>query len=61
MRFLFVDRILQLSPAQFVRGIKHITRYDPYLCLDNQGKLCFAPIVERPGYGQSPGLSISLN
>lgn len=52
MRFLFVDRILQLSPGQLVRGLKHITRDDPYLCQDLQGRFCFIPSLIGETLGQ---------
>jgi 3-hydroxymyristoyl/3-hydroxydecanoyl-(acyl carrier protein) dehydratase len=52
MRFLFVDRILQLSPAQHIRGIKHITGDDPYLCDDGHGRLCFIPSLIGETLGQ---------
>lgn len=52
MRFLFVDRIMQLSPGNVVRGIKHITRNDPYLCSDEQGRLCFIPSLIGEALGQ---------
>ena len=31
MRFLFVDRILELVPGKSIRGIKHVTQDDFYL------------------------------
>ena len=52
MRFLFVDRILELCPAKFVRGIKHITRDDPYLCEDQQGRAYFTPSLIGETLGQ---------
>lgn len=52
MRFLFVDRILQLSPGELVRGIKHITRDDAYLCHNEKGKLCFIPSLIGETLGQ---------
>ena len=52
MRFLFVDRLLQLTPGKVVRGLKHITRDDPYLCPDWQGKLCFIPSLIGESLGQ---------
>lgn len=52
MRFLFVDRILQLIPGRFVRGIKHVTRDDAYLCLDDQGQLCFISSLIGEALGQ---------
>jgi 3-hydroxymyristoyl/3-hydroxydecanoyl-(acyl carrier protein) dehydratase len=41
MRFLFVDRIVELSPGEWVKGIKHVTRDDAYLTTDDQGRPCF--------------------
>ncbi|WED42603.1 hydroxymyristoyl-ACP dehydratase [Legionella cardiaca] len=52
MRFLFVDRILQLSPGELIRGIKHITRDDAYLCRDDSGRLCFIPSLIGETLGQ---------
>ena len=52
MRFLFVDRILELVPGQVIRGIKHITRDDYYLCPDEQGRLCFMPSLIGETLGQ---------
>lgn len=52
MRFLFVDRILQLFPGELVRGIKHITRDDAYLCRDDEGQLCFIPSLIGETLGQ---------
>ena len=52
MRFLFVDRILELSPAKFVRGIKHVTRDDVCLGFDEHGKHCFIPSFIGEALGQ---------
>ncbi len=52
MRFLFVDRIVELSPGESVRGIKHITRDDAYLCADEQGRACFMPSLIGETLGQ---------
>lgn len=52
MRFLFVDRILDLSPGQSVRGIKHVTQDDAYLCYDAQSRLCFMPSLLGETLGQ---------
>ena len=52
MRFLFVDRILELSPGVSIRGIKHITRDDLYLCEDGQGRLSFIPSLIGETLGQ---------
>ncbi|KTD23307.1 hydroxymyristoyl-ACP dehydratase [Legionella londiniensis] len=51
MRFLFVDRILQLSPT-IARGIKHVTREDYYLCADDDGRPCFIPSLIGETLGQ---------
>jgi len=61
MRFLFVDRILQLSPVQLVRGIKHITRDDHYLCRDEQGKLSFIPSLIGEALGQLAAWNVMVN
>lgn len=52
MRFLFVDRILNLIPGEVVRGIKHITPDDRYLCRDDHGQLCFIPSLIGETLGQ---------
>lgn len=52
MRFLFVDRIMQLSPGEWIKGIKHITRDDAYLTVDDQGRLCFMPSLIGETLGQ---------
>lgn len=52
MNFLFVDRILQLVPGEVVRGVKHITYDDAYLCHDEQGLLCFMPSLIGETLGQ---------
>ncbi|KTD19163.1 (3R)-hydroxymyristoyl-ACP dehydratase [Legionella lansingensis] len=52
MRFLFVDRILQLTPGEVIRGVKHITREDTYLCPDDSNRLCFAPSLIGETLGQ---------
>ena len=52
MRFLFVDKILQLSPGELVRGIKHITADDTYLYQNNQGRFCFIPSLIGETLGQ---------
>lgn len=52
MRFLFVDRIVEMNPRSWVRGIKHVTRDDPYLTVDDQGKTCFIPSLVGETLGQ---------
>lgn len=61
MRFLFVDRITQLSPAGVVRGIKHISRDDAYLCSDEQGRLCFIPSLIGEALGQLAAWSVMFS
>lgn len=52
MRFLFVDRIVELVPGELVRGIKHITRDDPYLYQDEEGQYCFVSSLIGESLGQ---------
>lgn len=52
MRFLFVDRIVQLIPGELIRGIKHVTRDDAYLTTDIQGRPCFIPSLIGETLGQ---------
>ncbi|KTC90845.1 3-hydroxyacyl-ACP dehydratase FabZ family protein [Fluoribacter dumoffii] len=52
MRFLFVDRIVESSPGQLIRGIKHITPNDPFLTVDEQGRPCFIPSLIGETLGQ---------
>ena len=60
MRFLFVDRILELVPGERVRGIKHITRDDHYLCPDEHGRLCFMPSLIGETLGQLAAWNVML-
>lgn len=52
MRFLLVDKIIQLSPNEFIRGIKHITREDYYLKSDKEGRFYFIPSLIGETLGQ---------
>ncbi|ETO94235.1 hydroxymyristoyl-ACP dehydratase [Legionella oakridgensis] len=52
MRFLFVDRIMQLSPGEMVKGIKYIAHDEHYLCRDPLGRLCFIPSLIGETLGQ---------
>lgn len=52
MRFLFVDRIVQSSPGELVRGIKHVTRDDFFLTVDEQGRYCFISSLIGETLGQ---------
>ncbi|WP_133128762.1 hydroxymyristoyl-ACP dehydratase [Legionella nagasakiensis] len=52
MRFLFVDRITQLSPGQMARGVKYIAHDEHYLCRDPHGRLCFIPSLIGESLGQ---------
>ena len=61
MRFLFVDRILQLTPAKVVRGLKHITSDDTYMCFDEQGKLCFIPSLIGEALGQLAAWNVMVS
>lgn len=61
MRFLFVDRVLELVPGKYIRGIKHITRDDPYLCQDGQNKLYFVPSLMGEALGQLAAWNIMVS
>lgn len=52
MRFLFVDRIVQSSPGQWIRGVKHITADDAYLTLYEQETPCFISSLIGETLGQ---------
>lgn len=52
MRFLFVDRIVHSSPGEVVRGIKHITKDDAYLTVDENNRQCFIPSLIGETLGQ---------
>jgi 3-hydroxymyristoyl/3-hydroxydecanoyl-(acyl carrier protein) dehydratase len=52
MRFLFVDRITDLSQNMIARGLKHVTRDDYYLCQDKDGEWCFIPSILGETIGQ---------
>ncbi|RUR13411.1 hydroxymyristoyl-ACP dehydratase [Legionella sp. km772] len=52
MRFLFVDRIIESSPGEFIRGLKHITQDDRCLTLDKQGQPCFISSLIGETLGQ---------
>ncbi|HHF7373614.1 hydroxymyristoyl-ACP dehydratase [Legionella bozemanae] len=52
MRFLFVDRIVESSPGQMIRGVKHVTSNDAFLTVDEQGRPCFIPSLIGETLGQ---------
>jgi len=52
MRFLFVDRIIELSQSLMAKGLKHVTRDDYYLCQDNTDSWCFIPSLMGETIGQ---------
>lgn len=60
MRFLLVDRILQLIPGQSIRGIKHITYDDYYLCATDKQALCFIPSLIGETLGQLAAWNVML-
>lgn len=60
MRFLLVDRILQLIPGQSIRGIKHITHDDYYLCATDKQSLCFMPSLIGETLGQLAAWNVML-
>ncbi len=52
MRFLFVDRILELSPGKTTRGIKQVSKEDYYLTQAADGRACFMPSLIGETLGQ---------
>jgi 3-hydroxymyristoyl/3-hydroxydecanoyl-(acyl carrier protein) dehydratase len=52
MRFLFVDRIVESSPGQWIRGMKHITADDTFLSVDEHGRPCFIASLIGESLGQ---------
>ena len=52
MRFLFVDRIVELVPRTYVRGLMSITSKNEFLCTDDKGVLCFMPSFIGEALGQ---------
>src|SRR3990167_11085891 len=52
MRFLFVDRITELMPEKYTRGIKHITASDFFLYLDQDNHYQFASSLIGETLGQ---------
>ena len=60
MRFLFVDRIVELVPGELIRGLKHITRDDYYLSGDGTGKACFIPSLMGEALGQLAAWNVML-
>ncbi len=62
MRFLFVDRILQLSSsAGSARGIKRITQDDIYVTADTEGQFCFMPSIIGETLGQLTAWEVMAN
>jgi 3-hydroxymyristoyl/3-hydroxydecanoyl-(acyl carrier protein) dehydratase len=52
MRFLFVDRIIQSTPGEVIRGVKHVTPDDACLTVDEQGRPCFMSSLIGETLGQ---------
>ena len=76
MRFLFVDRILQLTPGKTIQGIKHITQDDYYLTeprplgsgtfshghgSEDDNRLCFMPSLVGETLGQLAAWNVMLS
>ena len=60
MRFLFVDRIVELIPGKVVRGLKCITRDDYYLSTDYTGRAIFTPCLMGEALGQLAAWNVML-
>lgn len=52
MRFLFVDQIIESSPGEWIRGIKHVSKDDAYLTVDEHGRPCFMSSLIGETLGQ---------
>lgn len=52
MNFLFVDRILELTPGKQTVGLKHVTVNDTYLTANKDHKLSLMPCVVGEALGQ---------
>ena len=52
MCFLFVDRIVSTIPGKLIRGLKHVTWDDTYLCALQEGEMYFAPSLIGETLGQ---------
>lgn len=61
MSFLFVDRILELSPGKSVRGIKQVTSDDFYLTQSDDGRFCFIPSLIGETLGQLAAWNVMLS
>jgi len=61
MRFLFVDRILALTPGGVTQGIKHVTPDDYYLCRDEQKQRYFVPSLVGETVGQLAAWNVMLS
>jgi 3-hydroxymyristoyl/3-hydroxydecanoyl-(acyl carrier protein) dehydratase len=60
MRFLFVDRIIELIPGKLVRGIKHITYNDTCLYPDEFGNYCFPSSLIGETLGQLAAWNVMI-
>ena len=60
MRFLFVDRILELVEGQFIRGLKHVTSDDAFLYVTATGLAYFPPALIGETLGQLAAWNVML-
>ena len=61
MRFLFVDRITDIVPGVFARGLKHVTRDDYYVNQDHHGAWCFVPTLMGEALGQLAAWNVMMS
>lgn len=61
MHFLFVDRILALTPEGVTQGIKHVTPDDYYLCIDEQNRRYFVPSLVGETVGQLAAWNVMVS
>lgn len=61
MRFLFVDRIVDFVPGQWIRGLKQVSSDDYYLTEDASARPCFIPSLLGETLGQLAAWNVMFN
>lgn len=61
MRFLFVDRIVDLQPGTTTKGIKHITADDYYMLSDASDRRYFMPALVGEAVGQLSAWNVMMS
>lgn len=60
MRFLLVDRIVELVPGELIRGIKHITSDDTFLVPNSDGQWYFPSSLIGEALGQLAAWNVMM-